>query len=147
VVVGATPEPVARALEGLPLRLVLNRAWAEGTGGSIACGARAALAADAGGILLTMADQPLVTAVDLSAMIARLWETGAPAVAACYDGVLGVPAVFAGAAAAALTELHGSEGARRVLAKLGPAVVRFDLPDAAFDVDIDGEADHLVARS
>jgi molybdenum cofactor cytidylyltransferase len=145
VVVGADGERVARALDGPGLDVVVNRAWQEGMGGSIATGVRAAIAAvpAVDGLLLLLADQPLVDAGHLGALRARFSSTEGAALAASYGDVVGVPAVFDVGLAAALTVLRADEGARHLLRTLGSRLVAVALPEAAVDVDVEADYEAL----
>jgi molybdenum cofactor cytidylyltransferase len=80
-------------------------------------------------LLITLCDQPLVTADHLRALIA----IDAPIVATGYAGIAGVPAVFAPELAPELLALRGDRGARSVIETHGARVVFFE--DAAVDVD------------
>jgi molybdenum cofactor cytidylyltransferase len=81
-------------------------------------------------ILITLCDQPRVTAAHLRALIAM----DAPIVASGYAGIAGVPAVFAPALIPELLALRGDVGARAVIERHGAHVIPFE--DAAFDVDV-----------
>ncbi|MCU1280773.1 MAG: CTP:molybdopterin cytidylyltransferase [bacterium] len=144
VVVGAERELVGRALDGLPVQVVVNDAWQEGMGRSVSAGVGAARR-DADGLLLMLVDQPLVIASDLVAMIERFRATDASIVAAFYAGVAGVPALFDVGLAGELAALRGDEGARRVLARRAHEVVSFALPHAAVDVDVEADYSFIGA--
>jgi CTP:molybdopterin cytidylyltransferase MocA len=63
-------------------------------------------------------------------------ETGStPAVAAQYNGGLGVPAFFKRELFAALATLPPEAGARRLLRDSGLQVSAYPLPEAAIDID------------
>ena len=132
VVLGAERAAVGTALEGLPLRQVENTAWANGIGGSIACGVRAARS---NALLLLLADQPGVDA-GLLRQVIDAGRAGHARVACAYAGVLGVPALFADAGdLATLRELEGDRGARALLTANPEAVLAISAEQAAFDVD------------
>ncbi|HVE72567.1 MAG TPA: nucleotidyltransferase family protein [Thermoanaerobaculia bacterium] len=99
----------------------------EGMASSIREGVR--LADPAARILITLCDQPLVTAEHLHALIA----VDAPIVATGYAGIAGVPAIFAPSFREELLALRGDVGARAVIERYGAVVVPFE--NAAFDVD------------
>jgi molybdenum cofactor cytidylyltransferase len=82
-------------------------------------------------ILITLCDQPLVTADHLRALIA----IDAPIVATAYSGIAGVPAIFAPEFVPELLALRGDVGARSIIEKHGAKLVFFD--DAAMDVDVE----------
>jgi len=100
----------------------------EGMASSIRTGV--ALAGPDARLLITLCDQPLVTAAHLRALLA----IDAPVVATGYAGIAGVPAVFAPELVPELLALRGDVGARAIIARHGATVVPFE--DAAFDVDV-----------
>ena len=99
----------------------------EGMASSIRAGV--SLAGPDARMLITLCDQPLVTAAHLRALIA----VDAPIVATGYAGIAGVPAVFAPELAPDLLALRGDRGARSVIEQHGARVVFFE--DAAIDID------------
>lgn len=132
VVVGAHREAVTAALDGLDLRVVENDRWAEGIGGSIAAGVRAA---SGSAVLLLVADQPGVDAALLAELVAGL-RAGHARVACAYAGIVGVPALYADPEdLAELRALSGDEGARRLLRRADRPVLAIPAPGAAYDVD------------
>ncbi len=100
----------------------------EGMASSIRTGV--SLAGSDARLLITLCDQPLVTAAHLRALIA----IDAPIVATGYEGIAGVPAIFAPELAPELLALHGDRGARVLIETHGARVVFFE--DAAVDVDV-----------
>ena len=99
----------------------------EGMASSIRTGV--ALAGPDARLLITLCDQPLVTAAHLRALLA----IDAPVVATGYAGIAGVPAVFAPELVPELLALRGDRGARSIIEQHGARVVFFE--DAAMDVD------------
>ena len=142
VVLGAACERTRPQLEDLPVQVVLNPDWREGMGASIRCGIRAAMqeASCLDGAMLLLADQPLVTPEHLAQMVSLFRHSQAPIVAAYYDGRPGAPVLFGEALFSQLLTLEGGQGARRLVASRQNDTLLFDLPEAAFDVDV--EADH-----
>jgi CTP:molybdopterin cytidylyltransferase MocA len=147
VVVGAHADAVRAALFGLPVTLVTNPAWADGVGTSVAAGVRALRDSvpDVRGVLLTLADQPLV---DSSALVrlADAWllrathsrpnSSGETAVAAAVHAhTVGAPAIFGRASFEQLCALGGDAGAARLLRTTDGHVRRVYMPEAAVDVD------------
>jgi len=114
--------------------LVVNDRYAEGMGGSIAVAAKAVSHA-ADGILLMLADQPLITASHLRAL--RNYWSGADdeIVATSFAGRMGPPVLFPPGSFGHLTKLTGDKGARDVLdnARFNVKVVGFE--DARVDID------------
>jgi molybdenum cofactor cytidylyltransferase len=149
VVLGAEVERCQRELAGLDVHVTINPEWADGMGSSIRAGmtALAASAADARAVVITLCDQPLVTAAFIDRLVQRYvtetetgTESAVPTVAAEYDGRPGVPALFPRSRFAELSRLDGAAGARHLL-RATPArrdakdVVTLPCPEAAVDVD------------
>jgi len=148
VVLGAAHERTRLELEGLAVHPVVNAQWREGMGASIGCGVRAAMQATSGlaGVMLLLADQPLVTADHLRQMLAAFRRTPRAIVAAGCDDHASPPAVFDAALFSRLLALDGAHGARRVIAAMPNDTMTFDLPEAAFDVDTEADRVTLLER-
>lgn len=135
VVVGANAEAVQAAIAARPVEIVRNTLWRTGMGSSVAAGVRyhQQLGADSAAIAILLADQPLITASHLKQMRRLLIDSGAPAVAAEYNGTAGVPAFFRRQLLSQLAALTGEGGAKALLRDSKTA--RFLLPEAATDID------------
>ena len=142
VVVGAEAASVCAALSAQPVRLVENPRWHLGMGSSIAAGVEVLL--DVPSVAILLADQPFVEARHLREMQTLLDANTAPAVAAQYNGTLGVPALFKRELFGALQSLDPATGARALLRK---HAVPFLLPEAAIDIDTPEDFALLAATS
>ena len=149
VVLGARADEVRAALAGLPVRLVTNEGWAEGMSTSVVAGVRALLdaAPTIDAALLTLADQPLVDAAALGALVAAFAERRTAIVAAAYGDAVGAPALFARARLDALLALPpGDRGAGALIRGARPEeVTRVPLAAAALDVDTPADVDALAS--
>lgn len=137
VVTGADAPAAARAVADLPVHVAPNPDFARGLSTSIRAGVRAARALDPApdAVLLLPCDLPRM-GPDALARLLRAWrDEGAQLVASAFAGVVGPPALFAGAHVDALLHLEGDRGARPLLDAAGPAVRRIPLPEAAHDLD------------
>jgi molybdenum cofactor cytidylyltransferase len=114
------------------------RRAAEGMGFSLACGVSATL--DASGWLVALGDMPKVRAATIQA-VCRALETGASIVIPCHDGRRGHPVGFSAEHRAALLELSGDEGARRVVAANAARVLELAVDDPGVLADVDTPAD------
>jgi len=145
VVLGARADEVERALDGLAgVTLLRHEGWAEGLASSLAAGVRAAAAdASCDGVLLTLADQPLVDAAALRTLL----DAFGPArriVAAEYAGTVGAPAVIGREHLDDLVvRLTGDAGAGKWLRARLTDVTRVPLPAAELDVDTADDAARL----
>lgn len=111
----------------------------QGMGHSLACGARALLAMpELTGVLIDLADMPAVSATTLQRVQQALRDTG-QAVAPRYQGRIGQPRGLPRACFAALSQLHGDQGARHLLD--WQQAVQVEVDDAGILLDIDRPAD------
>jgi molybdenum cofactor cytidylyltransferase len=140
-VLGAEEHRCREALSGLPITIVVNPLFREGMGTSIATGAR--LLTDEDAAIITLCDQPDVTAATLQALHNKREQTGANIVAAHYQGTNGSPALFARAYFARLRELSGPVGAKALIAS-EPNLVSIDCPEAALDLDTPADLAHCA---
>ena len=138
VVLGYRAEQIRPALQWGYMQsgetiVLRNARWRDGMGRSLACGVRA-LDRRAQGLLVCLADQPLVEAGDLARLV-RVWRSSPGcAVASRYGGKHGVPAIFPRACFRALRSLSGDRGAQAILATLAD-VRSVPMPGAAADID------------
>ena len=115
--------------------LALNPQAASGMGTSLALAASLALEADVDGLLIALADMPLVPAEHYRTLLARAAANGPTAiVASTADGTRSPPAAFGRDHLAALAAMAGDLGARALLhrAELVPC-------DEELLIDIDDE--------
>jgi molybdenum cofactor cytidylyltransferase len=134
VVLGANAARLRRELEGLPLRVIVNRRWRGGLSRSLGAGV-AALPARASAALILLADQAAVGPADLE-LLAAAWRRNPRRIVAAYStGVLGPPAIVPRALFQVLQNLRGQHGARDLLRDPARRAIGIELPDAALDVD------------
>jgi len=94
VVLGHRAQAVAAALASMPVTSVVNAAYAEGRISSLRAGL-GALSPDCEAILVALADQPLLEAADVAALVSAFRGRGAVrALVPRVDGVRGHPVIF-----------------------------------------------------
>ncbi|WP_405237388.1 nucleotidyltransferase family protein [Lentisalinibacter orientalis] len=154
LVLGAEYARVLRSGGEAVRYFVVNERWQEGLAGSLTLGLEC-LPEDCDGVLVLLADQPLVDETDL-ARLATAWRNRPDAIAASrYGGrgseILGVPAVFPRRLFPELRELTGDRGARPVIERQRRrhphAVVAVDCEHAAVDIDTPADAAALARGS
>ncbi|MBN9658580.1 MAG: nucleotidyltransferase family protein [Acidobacteria bacterium] len=145
VVLGANAGELAPLLDGLAVTVVVNPRWSEGMGTSIHTGVQAAAQGGAEAVLLTLADQPLVTADFLDQLIDLHAETGQPIVAARYAGTVGVPVLFARPYFDGLESLLPTQGCKKLIVANADNALLIDCPEAEFDVDTPDDYGRLQA--
>jgi molybdenum cofactor cytidylyltransferase len=135
-------ERVARSVanEVIIVTEELNPDAAEGIASSIRTGVR--LAGPDARILITLCDQPLITAEHLRALI----DVDAPIVATGYAGTAGAPAVFAPSLIPELLALRGDRGARVVIKAHRDIARVIPFEDAAVDIDREDDVRELLSR-
>ena len=133
---------VAAACAPLAGYLVVNPDFAEGLGSSIVAGV-SAVAGSATGILLLMADQPLIEARHLHAIVEAWSRNPERIVASEFDGIDGPPVLFPASFFPELLALRGDSGARRVLQANPSRVIRVNCPAAETDVDIPADLEAI----
>lgn len=123
VVVVRDESPGMRAaLDGLPVRCVVNLDAERGMSSAIRAGI-GALPRDAEAAIVALGDQPLIEPRAIGALVERWRAGGARAVQPRYDDGRGHPVLFDASLFPALGTLAGDTGARVVLDSLGDALV------------------------
>ncbi len=115
VIVGHQADAVADALDGMPVRIIQNHAYAQGQSTSLTAGV-AVLPTQTAAALVMLTDQPLLTATVINQLIATFHQTGAPIVAACSGTRRGNPVLFTRTLFPELLAINGDLGARNVIA-------------------------------
>jgi molybdenum cofactor cytidylyltransferase len=115
------------------LQMVYSDNWRLGMGHSLASGVRAL--DNTNPLLIVLADQPRVSAKDLSKLI-QLWkENPTHIICAGFAGTFGVPAIFPAEFKTALMGCSGDRGAKQILLQHPERVISVPMPSAEFDVD------------
>lgn len=132
VVLGSDAERIRERawLDGA--EVVVADDWAEGISASLRAGVRAALDADA--LVITLADQPLMTPQVIAAVLDRI-ELRAPAARATYAGRPGHPVLIKRELFEDVLALEGDAGARDLLDRAGVVTVECDHLASDHDVD------------
>jgi CTP:molybdopterin cytidylyltransferase MocA len=114
VIVRTHDHPCALGWKSAGFETVVNTDAATGMGSSLRCAAERAIAVGAEGLLVCLADMPLVPAVHFAALV-QAW-TGQGGLVASKDGPLvSPPAIFPSAYLPGLASLSGDQGARQLL--------------------------------
>jgi len=134
VVLGAHAAEIAETLPPGNAGILINRNWQEGIASSIRTAVQR-LPGACDGVMLMLADQPLVGSETLSRLITAWRRQPRQIVASRYGSVTGVPAIFPRWCFGDLAALRGDQGARIVLRRYADNVVRLAHPEAAVDID------------
>lgn len=144
VVIGSLADTMEAALEGLPVQIVRCTGWSVGMGSSLAAGARAVQHGfpDSSGLLLCLADQPLIETAMLALLLHRHEDVPHKILATGHHEALGPPIMFPRDCIAALTRWSGENGARALLQRESHRVERC-LAGAGIDVDTPAALAHI----
>ncbi len=146
VVVGAFSRVVGEAVIGVGgLTVVANKGWRSGLASSLTAGLVAAKSLGLDGAMVLTADQPMIDVASLEKLLEQ-FDEDQRVVAAAYDGIVGVPAIFGSEHFDALTNLTGDEGAGRWLRSNADAVKEVPIPEAAVDIDTLADVARLQAN-
>ena len=134
LVAGNDWKEVAAACEPLEGFMILNPRFADGIASSLTQGIRSVYDI-ADGVLLLLADQPLITAEHLKTMVAA-WQSSPDSIcASAYADTTGPPVILPRRYFADLLQLRGDRGAKALIDKNRDHVITIRLEDAAIDID------------
>ncbi|GLR59258.1 nucleotidyltransferase family protein [Rhizobium indigoferae] len=137
MVTGYRGTDIEAEIAGLELSVVRNFYYADGMASSIVLGVGRAADFDPDGIMIMLADMPLLKTKDLDTLIGVFRTSSAKAIvrAAC-DGVPGNPVIFPRSAFAALQGLRGDNGARAIISQSALDVIDVEIGvSAKMDID------------
>ncbi|MFH4968878.1 nucleotidyltransferase family protein [Gaetbulibacter sp. M240] len=138
VVLGAFYEQIKNELKDLSITILKNEEWRSGLGTSIACAAEYILESPEkiSNIIITLSDQPFITAEYLNSMCSEFVPNEKCIIASSYQNrAFGVPAIFDISYLKELTELHDDYGARNLLKKHEPFIKTLKPPRENPDID------------
>lgn len=145
LVTGHDSKAIADAAGGLTNLTARNPDFEAGISSSIRCGVNACRES-ADSILIVLADQPLVTAVHLSGLVAQ-WDGNPHSIVASeYADTSGPPVLFGSAYFDQLEKLRGDTGARHVLREYPDAISLVTFEPAKFDIDTPADLEALPTR-
>lgn len=137
VVLGHQAEAVRAALDGLPVRCIVNEHYADGMGASIAAGV-SGIGDKAAGVMIMLGDMPWIGAGQIRVLRAAFDRAAADAVVLpVHQGRRGHPVIFSRRWFPALCALRGDRGARSVLEAAGNDVIEVAMPDDGILRDLD----------
>jgi len=145
VVTGPDVEPIAAALSGLEVQIVVNPAPEEGQAGSLRAGI-AALPASVDAVLIALGDQPSLAPSIIPALLAARRTSPKLIVAPRYRDGQGNPVLFKREIFPELLRLTGDQGARPIIQK-EPARVEWVELDLPMPPDVDTLDDYEKIRA
>jgi molybdenum cofactor cytidylyltransferase len=148
VVLGYEAENVREVLLHRPVQFVYNPAYQNGMANSIHTGL-AAVASDAGAVMISLADLPLVQSAELNLLISSFLSANKKTMAVpTFGGLRGNPVIFDLRYRPEMLVLRGDVGCKSILAHHPEAVLEVEMPTASVleDVDTVEAYNRFVAR-
>ena len=143
LVTGADADAVQQSVSDFDSIVVaMNTQWETGLASSITTGLHALESQSPDGILITVADQPLVDAACLRRLM-DAFDDDHRIVASGYSDTVGVPAVFGAEHVRDLSSLEGDRGAGSWLRARLEFVTIVSMPEAAVDIDTPADLDRI----
>ena len=149
VVLGANHDKIISKITSYPIEIIHNLEWHKGLGNSIAFGVNHIQNNyQADGVLMVLADQPLIETSYLKAMTDSFEVNKNQIVATQYNNSkLGVPALFDRCYFNELSTIDGDKGAKSILKKHSNSVIKMKLATNVFDVDTEEDYRKLFDSS
>lgn len=150
VILGANFELIKAKVNLDKCEILKNKNWEEGLGKSIVTGVSHILRNDINidGVLVMLADQPLVDGSYLNTMIIEYREGPFQIIATSYkNGKQGVPVLFDKAYFEELSQLNDDKGAKEILRKYAENVTIIDAPHDVSDIDTLKDYEALYAAN
>lgn len=142
LVAGHDWREVAAACQPLRGYLAINTDFSSGLATSIVTAVRAVREC-ASGVLLILADQPLVTAAHLADLVRAFRAAPDSIQVTAYAGTEGPPVIFPASVFSQLLELRGDRGAKPVIEANREKVASIVFEDAAVDIDTESDLENL----
>lgn len=135
-------------LKDLDVSITENSDWKEGMGSSVKTGLEKLLEIKSSlkGVVITVCDQPFVTAETIDELVETYQKTEALIVASEYQSTLGVPALFGKELFSRLQNLK-SGGAKQIINQFRVETISLPFPDGAIDVDTPDDYARLSFQS
>jgi Uncharacterized MobA-related protein len=144
-VVGYEAEQVRRELDGLdpPCVIVVNPDYERGINSSLKAG-MAAIPATAAGVVVMLADMPLVTSEMIAKLVTRYRASEAPLVISDYDGVNAPPMLYDRVLFEELRVMEGEGCGRQVVRRHRSSAEVLAWPVTALtDLDVPGDYERI----
>lgn len=146
VVTGARAEEVAGSIDSGPVEIVFNTQWEQGKGTGIAAGVRKIVedCPEVTQVILSVCDQPFVTAALFQQLFQKQRESGREIVASAYAGAMGTPVLLTRKYFGQLLGLEKDAGAKQLLQAYPDDVATVDFPGGEVDIDTVEDYERLV---
>lgn len=148
VILGANEQPHREIIRDLPVNIIANHYWKSGMGSSIKAGLNYLIrkSSETEAVIMTVCDQPALTAQHLQKLMLEFKETRSPIIASSYSGTAGVPALFARSFFSNILMLRDEQGAKKIIQQFPEQVRTVNFPEGVFDLDTSEDYENYLKR-
>ena len=149
VVLGANAEKIKNSIQqNDTISIIINKNWYKGMGTTLQAGLPFLMKKEKqlAAVIIMVCDQPYLTREVLEELINTYQKTKVDIVAARYQGILGVPALFSKKMFSKLAQLNEEEGARKIIKRYKGKVGIIDFPAGIIDLDTPEEYQATITR-
>lgn len=149
VVLGSNADEHKKTIAHLPVEIITHDTWEKGMGSSLKAGLKYVTTSrpDTRAMVIMVCDQPLLTAMHLSALRDAFNHSSAHIVASRYGNTLGVPALFDQTLFSELLNINDSQGAKVVIENHASAIQAIDWAAGLLDIDTPEDLKSLRAKN
>jgi len=137
VVLGAQATLHNKAIENLPVKIIINEEWKKGMGNSLKAGLNYVVTKypETEAVIVMVCDQPFLTSEHLKKLITSFQKNPTEIVASSYNQIKGVPALFSRSMFSQLFQLEDIQGARKVIQFHKGSMQLAEFPKGEIDLD------------
>ncbi len=148
VVLGANFEQIEKEITTSSVTILNNKHWKMGLGSSIASGLQYILKLEKtfDGVLLLLADQPLIKASYLRKILQEFQISENQIIASSYEKGVGVPALFDASYFNLLSGLDKNNGAKYIIEQYNAYVTKIEALDMLTDIDTPENYENLFRK-
>ncbi len=141
IVIGHEAEKIREALRDYSVKWVLNEQYSKGMSSSLKAGVQA-ISSSAEGMLISLGDQPLVSAAEIDLLIDAFKQSGKKIIVPVFEAKRGNPVLFHCQYKEEMMKIQGDKGGRDLLKTNAAEVFAVEMPTDHVLRDIDLPADY-----
>ncbi|MEJ2553960.1 MAG: nucleotidyltransferase family protein [Gammaproteobacteria bacterium] len=146
VVLGHEAQQAQSLLQGFDVRTVVNRDYRQGQMSSVHCGLEA-LRRPCDGVMICLADQPLLTVQDIDILIGAFVQRGGSIIVPTYQGRRGNPIVLSYAHRTQILGGGRNLGCKRLIERNPELVTTVEMDNDHVVFDLDTPEDYATLQS
>lgn len=146
VITGSNANEVSSSITDKRITTIFNKDWSEGMASGIVTGVNKINELDSSieKIIITVCDQPFVTAAIFEQLDQVQSESGKHIVASAYSNTKGTPVLFTRQYFDQLLGLKGDTGAKKILESFREDLATVDFPQGNIDIDTKKDFENLL---